>query len=180
MSDQAWTLSDTEAFARYGDALVPRRAEQVAVVCDLLRDIPEQHVLDLCCGEGLLAEEYLIRVPEGRVTLLDGSAEMLDLAGRRLSRFGGRHAAVRAGIADRSWRSGVRYGGVMTSLAVHHLDGPGKRDLYRDLHGMLAPGGVFVMADLVEPAGPAACWPPRRGSRPWPRLRGTCTAATRR
>lgn len=172
MSDQAWTVSDTEAFARYGDALVPRRAEQVAVVCDLLRDIPERHVLDLCCGEGLLAEEYLARTPDGRVTLLDGSAEMLGLAGQRLSRYGGRHAAIQAGIADRSWRAGARYGGVMTSLAVHHLDGPGKRDLYRDLLGMLAPGGVFVMADLVEPSGPAAR---RLAAEAWEQAVGTAS-----
>jgi tRNA (cmo5U34)-methyltransferase len=28
--------------------------------------------------------------------------------------------------------------------------------LYRDIRDMLQPGGVFVMADLVEPAGPVA------------------------
>jgi tRNA (cmo5U34)-methyltransferase len=151
-----WGLSDTEVFARYGDALVPYRAEQTAAVGDLLAGLPDPHVLDLCCGEGRLSEEYLRRTPEGRVTLLDGSAEMLELAEARLARFEGRYASVRADIADRGWRTGVTYGGVMTSLAVHHLDESGKRLLYRDLHAMLAPGGVFVMADLVEPTGPTA------------------------
>jgi tRNA (cmo5U34)-methyltransferase len=153
---QGWTDADTDAFARYGDALVPRREEQIATVCDLLADLPVPYVLDLCCGEGRLSQEYLRRSPEARVMLMDGSAEMLRRAGRRLSEFGGRHAQVQADIADREWRTGERYGGVMTSLAVHHLDGPAKQDLYRDIHGMLVPGGAFVMADLVEPAGPAA------------------------
>jgi tRNA (cmo5U34)-methyltransferase len=153
---QSWTDDDTDAFAKYGDALVPRRAEQIAAVCDLLSDLPVPYVLDLCCGEGRLSEEYLRRSPEGRVRLMDGSAEMLSRAGHRLSRFAGRHAQVQADIADRDWRAGESYGGVMTSLAVHHLDGPGKQELYRDIHGMLRPGGAFVMADLVEPAGPAA------------------------
>jgi tRNA (cmo5U34)-methyltransferase len=155
-AEQAWSLSDTEVFVKYGDACVPRRAEQIAVICDLLRDIPARHVLDLCCGEGLLSQEYLRRYPDARVVTLDGSAEMLDLAARRLAPFGGRHSRVQADISGREWRGGDGYGGVMTSLAVHHLDGAGKRELYRDIRGMLLPGGVFVMADLVEPAGPAA------------------------
>jgi tRNA (cmo5U34)-methyltransferase len=154
--EQAWTLSDTEVFAKYGDTVVPQRAEQIATVCDLLAGIPVPRVLDLCCGEGRLAEEYLSRVPDGEVTVLDGSAEMLELAAARLARFGGRVSQVRADIADTGWRTAGGYGGVMTSLAVHHLDAAGKQQLYRDLHAMLAPGGVFVMADLVEPTGPAA------------------------
>jgi tRNA (cmo5U34)-methyltransferase len=157
-ADQAWSLSDTEVFVKYGNACVPRRAEQISVVCDLLRDIPVRRVLDLCCGEGLLSREYLRRYPDARVVTLDGSAEMLDQAARTLAPFGGRHSQVQADIAGRDWRraDGDGYGGVMTSLAVHHLDGAGKRELYRDLRGMLQPGGVFVMADLIEPAGPAA------------------------
>jgi tRNA (cmo5U34)-methyltransferase len=151
-----WTDTDTDVFARFGDALVPRRDEQIATVCDLLGDLPLPYVLDLCCGEGRLAEEYLRRTPPGRVMLMDGSAEMLRRASDRLDALGGRHARLQAEIADPGWRTGERYGGVMTSLAVHHLDGPAKQALYADLHAMLVPGGAFVMADLVEPAGPAA------------------------
>lgn len=153
---ETWSLSDTEVFLRYGDACVPRRQEQIAAVCDMLSGIPVPYVLDLCCGEGRLSEEYLRRSAEARVVVLDGSEEMLSMAAERLAAFGGRHTQVRADIEDREWREGVTYGGVMTSLAVHHLDGAGKRVLYRDIHDMLEPGGVFVMADLVEPAGRAA------------------------
>ncbi|MBO0805552.1 MAG: class I SAM-dependent methyltransferase [Nocardiopsaceae bacterium] len=150
--EDGWRMSDTELFSRYGDVFVPRRREQVSAVCDLLADIPVPHVLDLCCGEGLLAEEYLGRSDGHRVTVLDGSAEMLELATKRLRRFGDRVSVVRADISNRDWRRESGYGGVMTSLAVHHLDGPGKRELYRDIRRMLVPGGVFVMADLIEPA----------------------------
>jgi tRNA (cmo5U34)-methyltransferase len=150
---EGWQLSDTEIFSKYGQVFVPRRHEQARTVCDLLSDIPVRHVLDLGCGEGRLSEEFLRRSGDARVTLLDDSAEMLGLAAARLSRFAGRHDQVRANLQDREWRQGT-YGGVMTSLAVHHLDGPEKQALYRDIHAMLAPGGVFVMVDLVEPAGP--------------------------
>ncbi len=153
---QGWQLSDTEIFSKYGEVFVPRRDEQARAVCDLLRDIPVRHVLDLGCGEGRLSEAFLQRFRDARVTLLDDSAEMLDLAAGRLSRFAGRCDQIQANIKDQEWRRGTAYGGVMSSLAVHHLDGPEKQALYRDIHAMLAPGGVFVMVDLVEPAGPAA------------------------
>jgi tRNA (cmo5U34)-methyltransferase len=151
-----WSLSDTAVFVKYGDACVPRRAEQIAAVCDLLTDLPGRQVLDLCCGQGLLSQEYLRRHRDAEVTLLDGSAEMLNLAAERLAAFGGRPTVIQADIADRDWRTSGSYGAVMTSLAVHHLDAAGKRVLYQDIFGMLRPGGVFVMADLVEPAGATA------------------------
>jgi tRNA (cmo5U34)-methyltransferase len=154
--EAAWSAADTEVFARYGDAFVPHRRAQIDIVCRLLADIPVPRVLDLCCGEGLLSEEYLRRQPDAEVLLFDGSADMLAAAERRLERFRPRFSAVQADIADRGWRSATRFGGVMTSLAVHHLDGAGKRELYRDLCSMLEPGGMFVMADLIEPAGPLA------------------------
>jgi tRNA (cmo5U34)-methyltransferase len=155
-AEESWSLADTEVFVKYGDACVPRRAEQIAIVCDLLSDLPAETILDLCCGEGRLSEEYLRRHPASQVTLLDGSAEMLALASERLGRLGASCTQIRADIRDRDWRTGESYGGVMTSLAVHHLDAAGKRELYADLRQMLLPGGVFVMADLVEPTGPVA------------------------
>ncbi len=155
-STESWSNFDTEMFVKYAQACVPRRPEQISTVCDLLGELPVAHVLDLCCGEGLLSQEYLRRAPGGRVTLLDGSAEMLAAAASRLAAFGDRFTQVQADIADRDWRVAGRYGGVMTSLAVHHLDAAGKQQLYRDLHDLLPPGGVFVMADLIEPTGPVA------------------------
>lgn len=113
---ETWRPSDTELFATYGDAFVPRGREQISTVCDLLTGLPNPHVLDLCCGEGRLAEEYLRRRPEGRVTLLDGSPEMLGPAAERLAPFGDRHTRVRADIEDREWREGATYGGIKRSL----------------------------------------------------------------
>jgi len=38
-------------------------------------------------------------------------------------------------------------------LAVHHLHGPQKADLFRRVAAELAPGGRFVLADVVVPEG---------------------------
>jgi tRNA (cmo5U34)-methyltransferase len=43
---------------------------------------------------------------------------------------------------------------IVSVLAVHHLDGPGKADLFARVAGSLTPAGRFVMADLVVPDDP--------------------------
>ena len=40
-------------------------------------------------------------------------------------------------------------------LAIHHLDGPGKADLFHRVAAVLAPGGRFVLGDVVVPEDPA-------------------------
>jgi tRNA (cmo5U34)-methyltransferase len=44
---------------------------------------------------------------------------------------------------------------VISALTVHHLDGPDKADLFARVARVLRPGGLFVMADVVEPEDPA-------------------------
>jgi tRNA (cmo5U34)-methyltransferase len=41
---------------------------------------------------------------------------------------------------------------VVSALAVHHLDGAGKRELFARVAGVLGPGGFFVLGDVVVPA----------------------------
>jgi tRNA (cmo5U34)-methyltransferase len=44
---------------------------------------------------------------------------------------------------------------VVSALAVHHLDGPGKAELFARVHEVLAPGGRLVLGDVVVPEDPA-------------------------
>ena len=44
---------------------------------------------------------------------------------------------------------------VVSCLAVHHLDGDGKADLFRRIAAVLAPGGRFVLGDVIVPEDPA-------------------------
>jgi tRNA (cmo5U34)-methyltransferase len=44
---------------------------------------------------------------------------------------------------------------VFSALAVHHLDGPAKADLFARVAAVLNPGGRFVLGDLVVPEDPA-------------------------
>src|SRR5689334_756580 len=43
---------------------------------------------------------------------------------------------------------------VVSCLAVHHLDGDGKADLFRRIAAVLVPGGRFVLGDVIVPENP--------------------------
>jgi tRNA (cmo5U34)-methyltransferase len=43
------------------------------------------------------------------------------------------------------------FGLVVSALAVHHLDGPGKATLFGRIVAVLRPGGRFVLADVIRP-----------------------------
>ncbi|MCZ7419077.1 class I SAM-dependent methyltransferase [Verrucosispora sp. WMMA2121] len=107
-------------------------------------------VLDLGAGTGLLSSLLSAAVPGVRLTLVDAAPQMLAGAAERLAGRGVAHRVVVADLVDPL--PAGRYDAVVSALAIHHLDDPAKRDLYRRAAAALVPGGVFVNAEQV--AGP--------------------------
>jgi tRNA (cmo5U34)-methyltransferase len=59
---------------------------------------------------------------------------------------------------------------VVSALAIHHLDGPGKADLFARIAGVVRPGGRFVLGDVVIPVDPADAVTPLTGGHDRPSL----------
>lgn len=154
----AWSEQESQAFIDYGRFFVPERERQIASICRLIpAGQGPRTVIELACGEGLLAEAILEAHPAYQVVGLDGSTAMLGRAAARLGRFGARFTAERFDLADTAWRGRAEPPlAVVSSLAIHHLDGDQKRALFDDVFAMLAPGGAFVIADVVLIADPLA------------------------
>ncbi len=113
----------------------------------------EFHILELCCGEGLLAGALLEGFPHCIAHGYDGSEAMLQKAKARLANFGERFQTRHFDLADSDWRSSVfPFQAIVSSLAIHHLDGPQKQQLFRDIYRMLNPGGMLIIADVIQPA----------------------------
>ncbi len=149
-----WDEQDSRRFIDYGHYFVPERELQIKTLCDLIEPIAQPfHVRELCCGEGLLAEALVERFPGCIVHGYDGSQEMLQHARTRLARYGQRFVAELFDLASSSWRGPAQSCQVVvSSLAIHHLDGQQKQELFRDVHRMLDAGGLFLIADVIEPA----------------------------
>ncbi|MEQ8335417.1 class I SAM-dependent methyltransferase [Nisaea sp.] len=154
-----WNEQDTAAFLAEGDVFVPRREEQIRIITDRLFEgaVHPADVFDLCSGEGLLTRAILDRDPNVTVTAYDASPGMLDATVRTAGDAAARLIIKPFRLEERDWRRDAGPAdAIVSSLAVHHLDGPGKADLFRDLFPILTAGGVFVLADLTEPASDAA------------------------
>ena len=156
-----WDEANSRQFIDLGRFFVPEREEQIAAVLGLIPDPGDGLLVDLCCGEGLLSRALLERFPRARVLAFDLSPTMLAQARATcavISGGAGRFDTRPFDLADRSWRFRDQFPApvhaFVSSLAIHHLDGEGKRQLYRDLAAALAPGGALVIADLVQPATP--------------------------
>lgn len=154
-----WDETDSREFIDSGHLFVPDREEQIATVLDLIPELPksgEGLLVDLCCGAGPLTAALLERFPRARVLAMDLSPAMLEHVRSTLSGAGDRLQTRQFDLSDTSWRRFPEpVHAFVSSLAIHHLDGEGKRRLFCDLAAALAPGGAVVIADLVRPASPA-------------------------
>jgi tRNA (cmo5U34)-methyltransferase len=107
--------------------------------------VKAQRILDLGIGTGATTSRVLALHPDAAVVGVDASAEMLAAARADLP-----GADLRQGRLEDPLPAGP-FDLVVSALAIHHLDGPGKRDLFVRIRDVLAPGGVFVLADVVVP-----------------------------
>lgn len=112
-------------------------------------DVAATRILDLGTGTGETARRVLAAHPGAHVVGLDASADMLGLAQALLGeRLTPHLARLGEPLPDGPFDL------VVSALAVHHLDGPGKAALFADVAACLAPGGRFAMADVIVPEAP--------------------------
>ncbi|MFE9769585.1 class I SAM-dependent methyltransferase [Streptomyces sp. NPDC005808] len=152
---QDWQEDDSSDFVELGEFFVPDRQTQMKVITSLIPEPQGQvEMLDLCCGQGRLSEALLAAFPQTTVVGLDLSSTMLGAAEKDLAGYEDRFRTERFDLAEKGWRQRVAApAAVVSSLAVHHLDAGGKQELFRDVFAMLRPGGVLLIADLVQPVG---------------------------
>jgi tRNA (cmo5U34)-methyltransferase len=137
---------------RYLDEMLAEIAdypELQAQTAAAVRDLIVTNMLELGIGTGETARRMLALHPNAQLTAIDSSAEMLE---RARQDFPG--ADLRLARLEDVLPHGP-FDLVYSTLVVHHLDGPGKRDLFQRIAADLRPGGVFVLADIVVPDDPA-------------------------
>ncbi|MFZ0388116.1 MAG: Sua5/YciO/YrdC/YwlC family protein [Solirubrobacteraceae bacterium] len=110
-----------------------------------------RRILELGTGTGETARRLLARHPAATLVGVDESDEMLALAAARLP--AGRVSLVVSRLEDPL--PDGRFDLVASALAVHHLAPAEKRRLFGRIREVLAPGGRFVLADVIVPVNPA-------------------------
>ena len=108
-------------------------------------------ILDLGVGAGETAARLAGMHPKARLVGIDSSDAMLRAAERLLP-------PERVTLLQQDLSSPLpdqRFDLVVSALAIHHLEGEAKSSLFRSVRKVLAPGGLFVVGDVVVPEDPS-------------------------
>ena len=105
-------------------------------------------VLELGVGTGETARRVRALHPAATWTGIDANEAMLERARETL-----RGTDLRRGRLEEPLPDGP-FDVVVSALAIHHLHGARKRDLFRRVASALRPAGVFVLGDVVVPERP--------------------------
>ena len=131
---------------------VPRYDELQEETARATEGTPAYKILELGVGTGETARRVLARHPEATLVGIDASAEMLAEASLPA-------ADLRVARLEDTLPKGP-FDLVVSCLAIHHLEGEGKRDLFGRIFAALADGGRLVLSDVIIPEDPADCVTP--------------------
>ncbi|TCZ78284.1 class I SAM-dependent methyltransferase [Paenibacillus albiflavus] len=109
-------------------------------------DNPAPRILDLGAGTGLLSSMVLRKYPKAQLTLADCSSESLEGARLRFDQNPNINFIV-TNYATHPFTG--PYDMVISSLSIHQLTHPGKKQLFERIHQLLTDDGVFINADLI-------------------------------
>ena len=120
--------------------------EATALAC---AGIEAQALLELGIGTAETARRVRKLYPDAQLVAIDSSPEMLEAARARLPDADLRLARLEDPLPEGPFDL------VYSALAVHHLRAVAKRELFRRVPGVLRPGGVFVLGDVIVPENSA-------------------------
>lgn len=143
VSEWEW---DPDTYLAEMAAEIPGYEELQEAVVAATRGVRAARVLELGTGTGETALRVLALHPEARWVGIDSSEPMLARARERLP-----DADLRLQRLEDELPAGP-FDLVVSALAVHHLDVPGKQALFSRVARVVRAGGRFVLGDVVVPS----------------------------
>jgi tRNA (cmo5U34)-methyltransferase len=124
---------------------VPQYERLQTEIADATKGIEALRMLDLGIGTGETSRRVVPLHPKAELVGVDNTPPMLEKA---------KAAFPRSDLHALSLQDPLPVGPfelVYSALAIHHLTGQEKADLFQRIAAVLAPGGRFVMGDVVIP-----------------------------
>jgi ubiquinone/menaquinone biosynthesis C-methylase UbiE len=105
-------------------------------------------VLEIGCGRGVGTEIILERFGACEVHAFDLDPEMIEIARRRLQRFGQERLRISVGDAERIDAAADSYGSVFDFGIIHHI--PDWQKAVTEVARVLKPGGKFYFEEVTK------------------------------
>jgi ubiquinone/menaquinone biosynthesis C-methylase UbiE len=113
-------------------------------------------VLDLGCGDGILAASILQAHPNASAVLFDLSEPMIQAARKKLSSYGANLEFIIFDYGDKRWVEKVQakspFDVIVSGFSIHHQPDERKKEIYSEIFELLGPGGLFLNLEHVSPA----------------------------
>ena len=139
MTSEMYTRHARDYDKAIADNIYNALLERPNMLC-MLPELENKHVLDLGCGSGIYAQEFIRQ--GAKVTAVDLSQEMIDIVREKLS------SEVKAYAADISLglpqESDNTYDVVICPLAMHYVENP--LPLFKEVKRVLKPSGQFFFS----------------------------------
>lgn len=140
---------EAEAFDKQVLRNIPCYNEMLGALINAIPDTKDNpKVLDLGCGTGNITQKVLERFPDARVTCLDLSENMIEIAKNKLSEYSNIEYIIgdftQVEITD-------KYDAIISSLALHHIPNDNEKEImYKEIYDALETEGVFYNADVIK------------------------------
>ena len=134
-----------------------RKDEMLNVTLSLLIDLVPQgaSLLELGAGSGLFTKKIIDTEHFNEIFVTDGAEAMLEIARNKLSSTSTELVFDTLDFTQSFWSekySENKIEAVSSTMALHHAED--KRTLFKEVHDVLPPGGVFVFADHMAGSSP--------------------------
>jgi tRNA (cmo5U34)-methyltransferase len=144
-----------EFYRNSANVIMVERQRSIKIILEILAvhfsNLTGLHILDLGCGDGVIAKHIQEKFHDNNFCLIDASEEMLRKAKENLGavNVSCQHLSFEDYIENQSEDS--KYDIVVSANAIHHLDFVQKTKLFIQIYKALKYGGIFINVDPVHP-----------------------------
>jgi len=141
--------SQANTYENLMERLVPQYKIQHEILYELLPDNSEEQlrVLDLGCGNGVLSEIVLKKLPNAYIVGFDLTPKMLEAYEKNLSSYRGRYELL---LGDYRFDPiGSNYDIILAGLTLQHLTWGERIDFYKLIYSTLNRNGLFILNDII-------------------------------